>query len=206
MSEKCWRWDIINRLIKEMGYKSYLEIGVRRGACLNRIEAETKVGVDPRSPVEGVKKMTSDVFFEQNDETFDVIFVDGDHRWPQAVRDVLESLEILNPGGVILMHDCMALEEKHATGEHTTGLWNGTVWYGFSMLRMTRPDLEMWTIAEDHGVGIVRPGTQEPYCMHNAMELTHGYYRQFMKEILNLVEFEDFFSKTVPEWKATLDV
>ena len=92
MSDRIWRWDIINRLILELEYKSYLEIGVRRGACLSRIEAKEKVGVDPRSPVEDVLHMISDEFFQQNESTFDVIFVDGDHRWPQALRDVLNSL------------------------------------------------------------------------------------------------------------------
>jgi ABC-type uncharacterized transport system permease subunit len=131
------------------------------------------------------------------------IFVDGDHRWPQALRDVLNSLKVLNPGGTIVMHDCKAPVKKHATSKHTTGLWNGTVWRAFSMLRITRPDLEMWTVDQDHGVGIVRRGTQEPYVMHNVMELTHDYYRHYMKAILNLVEFEEFFEKTVPAWKVT---
>jgi hypothetical protein len=138
---KIFRWDIINRLIDELGYESYLEIGVRRGACLGKVKAKSKVGVDPRSPVEGVLKMTSDAFFEQNESTFDIIFVDGDHRWPQALQDVLNSLEVLNPGGVIVMHDCKAPVKKHATSKHTTGLWNGTVWRAFSMLRLTPPML-----------------------------------------------------------------
>jgi hypothetical protein len=203
MKDDCPRWDIINHVIKKMGYKTYLEVGVRKGACFMRVRAEEKTGVDPASPVEQVHKMTSDAFFEENEATFDIVFVDGDHRWPQATRDVLNSLKVLNPGGTIVMHDCKAPVKKHATSKHTTGLWNGTVWRAFSMLRITRPDLAMWTVDTDHGVGIVRKGSQEPYKMDNDRELTHDYYRHYMKAILNLVTPEEFFEEVVPTWEVT---
>ena len=74
------------------------------------------------------------------------------------------------------------------------------------MLRLTRPDLEMWTVDLDHGVGIVWRGAQEPHEMHKDKELTHDYYRHYMKAILNLVEFEEFFEDVVPAWKESSGV
>lgn len=41
------RWDIINHLIKENGYKTYLEIGYYKGWSFDRVECEEKWAVDP---------------------------------------------------------------------------------------------------------------------------------------------------------------
>ena len=36
------RYDIINRIIKAKGYKSYLEIGVQGGVCFQNVECQNK--------------------------------------------------------------------------------------------------------------------------------------------------------------------
>src|SRR5581483_4327771 len=41
------RWDIINHLIKQNNYKSYLEIGYYKGWSFDRIECGQKIAVDP---------------------------------------------------------------------------------------------------------------------------------------------------------------
>lgn len=41
------RWDIINHLIKQNNYKSYLEIGYYKGWSFDRVECEVKAAVDP---------------------------------------------------------------------------------------------------------------------------------------------------------------
>ena len=194
------RFDIINRLVKEMGYQRYLEVGVADGASWRRVEVDKKVGVDPTTKISGIIKAGSDEFFAHNTHNFDLVFVDGDHRWPQTLRDVLNALKVLEPQGTILMHDCMALNPARATAKFTPK-WNGTVWRAFTILRMTRPDLTMFTIREDHGIGVVRPGTQKVYEMDSRDELTHQYYRSHMDEILLLKGIDEFFGDVVPSWK-----
>ena len=50
--------------------------------------------------------MTSDEFFELNNEKFDFVFVDGlEHD--QVRRDVENALRCLNPGGYIALHDML---------------------------------------------------------------------------------------------------
>ena len=44
-------------------------------------------------------------FFQSNNREFDIVLVDGDHSYEGAKRDFEESLKILRPGGVILIHD-----------------------------------------------------------------------------------------------------
>lgn len=41
------RWDIINHLIKENNYKTYLEIGYYKGWSFDRVECKQKTAVDP---------------------------------------------------------------------------------------------------------------------------------------------------------------
>ncbi|MDD9814616.1 MAG: class I SAM-dependent methyltransferase [Gammaproteobacteria bacterium] len=38
-------------------------------------------------------------------EKYDLIFLDGDHRAPAVYREIPAALKLLNPGGVILLHD-----------------------------------------------------------------------------------------------------
>lgn len=42
---------------------------------------------------------------KQTDETYDFIFLDGDHSAPAVYKEVSAALQILAPGGVILLHD-----------------------------------------------------------------------------------------------------
>lgn len=44
-------------------------------------------------------------FMKNADETYDFIFLDGDHSSPAVYREVSMALNLLNPGGVILLHD-----------------------------------------------------------------------------------------------------
>ncbi len=44
-------------------------------------------------------------YMEQTSERFDLIFLDGDHEPHSVYREVSAALKILNPGGLILLHD-----------------------------------------------------------------------------------------------------
>ncbi len=50
-------------------------------------------------------RMKSDQFFDQNSMSFDVIIVDGDHRFEPAARDLKNSLRCLAPGGLLMCDD-----------------------------------------------------------------------------------------------------
>lgn len=68
------RFDLINHLIKENGFSRYLEIGVSiPSKCFDRIQVQTKMGVDPDASANASHVMTSDEFFEKNKEKFDII-------------------------------------------------------------------------------------------------------------------------------------
>ena len=157
------RWDVINYLVRIHDYKSYLEIGVFRGECLQHVRCEHKDGVDPAGKCN--YQITSDEFFRTTPETqtYDIIFVDGLHEAEQAQRDVDNALTRLNPGGVVVMHDCTPRnrEEQMVPNPGGQKAWTGDVWRAFVGLRR-RPDLEMYVVDTNNGIGIVRPGAQVP--------------------------------------------
>ena len=50
-------------------------------------------------------KSTSDKFFENNKEKFDVIYIDGSHEAPQVYKDLSNSWNCLNYNGIIICDD-----------------------------------------------------------------------------------------------------
>ena len=159
------RTDIINQEIRRNKAERYLEVGVRHAADnYDRVICKEKTGIDSRdqdkSP--GLLRQDSDTFFMVTVNKFDVIFIDGDHRYDQCQRDLKNALKHLRRGGVIILHDCLptcaaeALPEKPNTGK----AWCGEVWRVFLGV-MQRKDLCATLVPSDHGVGIVKRGRKQ---------------------------------------------
>lgn len=207
------RTYIINRLAKKINAKTYLEIGVRdHTQNFDKITIQYKVGVDPdvekscdRDPT---YKITSDQFFSSNNETFDLIFIDGLHEALQVERDILNSLDFLNDGGYIVCHDMNPIiyerqllkhdperheyslrEKERGNPEH--GFWNGDCWKAFVKLKIYRDDLVMKTVDTDFGVGIIQKGTQNKI---NAKlrDLTFDKLEKNRIEWLELISVDNF--------------
>jgi hypothetical protein len=182
---------ICQACLEGAGGGNYLEIGVSRGASFIPIWARAKWGVDPAYDLPrrqllkyrlasaiGWKevrlfRMTSDDFFKAQSQFLarrgvDVALLDGLHSYAQTLRDVLNTLNHLKPGGLIVLHDCNPLTQEAATAAQSydafvetqlpgwKGDWNGDVWKVIVHLRSLRNDLETVVLDCDHGVGIVR--------------------------------------------------
>lgn len=143
------RTQTILHAINKRGYSSYLELGCYKNATFIQIQCHRKVGVD--SSEGGTHRMTTDAFFAQNTETFDVIFIDAYHHHDQVLKDFENSLKVLNPEGLIVLHDCNPVDLAH---EAQNGC--GTAWRAFARHIRTRPDLDSIVGDYDHGVGCVR--------------------------------------------------
>ena len=50
-------------------------------------------------------KNTSDIFFKDNNEKFDIIYIDGWHEAPQVYKDICNSWNCLNKDGIIICDD-----------------------------------------------------------------------------------------------------
>jgi hypothetical protein len=156
------RIEIINGLIVKNNYKNYLEIGVQAGHCFAAIHCENKTGVDPDTGSAATVKKTSDDFFKNNKEKFDIIFIDGLHHADQVEKDILNSLKALKTGGTIVMHDCLPTSKRmQEIPLQEQNEWTGDTWRAYLKMRLTREDLEMCVVNTDWGCGIIRPGKQD---------------------------------------------
>jgi len=52
-----------------------------------------------------IHRLTSNDFFKQNNKKFDLIYVDGSHKATDVKNDFLNSLEIINQNGLIILDD-----------------------------------------------------------------------------------------------------
>ena len=177
------RTTVVQHLINQCDAGLYLEIGVESGRHFFQIEAPLKFAVDPRFKIPGGPRdnererfysMPSDTFFanppdEILKQGIDVAFVDGLHTHAQSLRDVENCLRHLNPGGVVVMHDCLPASEAEAAPDMESakrmpgfkGDWTGDVYRTILALRSRRPDLFVAVLNTDHGVGIIHPGEPE---------------------------------------------
>lgn len=159
------RMQLINWFISKYGYKRYLEIGCADDRNFNLIKCEEKVGVDPFQG--GTVRMTSDDYFafnhnELKDNRFDIVFIDGYHEFKQVLRDIRSSIQYLNEGGAIIIHDCdpKVKAEQMVPQPEGQGSWTGDVWKAIAVYR-TQIDYDIATFDGDRGCAIIllRPTT-----------------------------------------------
>lgn len=192
------RYDVINALIEAYGYNTYLELGTQGDRCLKEVRCDYKVGVDPEPVLHEEEnsdefyKMTSDDFFEQNQMSFDIIFIDGLHEDYQVRRDIFNSLKCITDGGAIVVHDCNPQEEinQQYPMPHVKS-WNGTVWRAWMAYRR-RKDVQMYVVDVDEGCGVIMRGTQEPI---KPRPLSFDNFRANRVKWLNLITEEEFYGK-----------
>jgi hypothetical protein len=192
------RTAIINLLIKEFGYHSYLEIGVQNPANnFDRIMCDNKIGVDPCPLRDDIIKLTSDDYFTglQPNVKFDIIFIDGLHHSVQVLRDVKNSLVHLNTGGTIVCHDMLPENEdmqKVPMPDSQKHAWTGDCWKAWAYLRMVEPNLDMLVLNADFGVGIIQVGTQEIFEPFVKMEnLEYDFLQSHKHKLLNVKNLKE---------------
>jgi len=123
--QESWSARRINKLQTGMADAcTYLEVGVQHGLTLEGVKIRHRVGVDPipRFDLESLPQGTeifvgtSDEYFASIDEEvlFDVIFLDGLHEWFQTYKDIVNSLNHLTTGGVIVVDDVVPCDEISA--------------------------------------------------------------------------------------------
>jgi hypothetical protein len=139
-----------------------LEIGVFQGHSLALHRPPTvAIGVDPQPLLSQPLRTETHVFPETSDTFFakerlaslvgrrriDVTFIDGLHRFEQSLRDVINAEAHADPGGAIVLHDTIPLDEVTQRRERCTQFYTGDVWRTVVCLKKYRPDLEVFTIA-----------------------------------------------------------
>jgi len=190
--------EIINYLIEKFKYKTYLEIGLEpRSLEFAKITAPNKIAIDPVKSSMVSFVGTSDEFFAQNKIIFDIILIDGLHHSDQVVKDIENSLKFLSNNGTILMHDCNPTDELMQRIPRDTVMWTGDVWKAFVQYREQHPELLMFTVNTDYGVGIIRHSDKKHEFKAGA-ELSYYNFERNRKKWLNLIQpDQDVLERTI---------
>jgi len=186
--------DLLNFIASKIGAKSYLEIGTNNGKNFNSIAVAHKVGVDPDLTAVATVHKTSDEFFKDNQETFDLVFIDGLHHADQVKRDIENGFHSLPTGGVLVIHDCNPSDEKHTHVPRDSKVWNGDVYKTVSGLTGG------FTMDMDYGCYILRKEEDVlVFAYAEGIDNPWEYFNKYRKELLNLVSVEEGL-KIIDSW------
>jgi len=186
------RTEIIQSLINKISAKKYLEIGMGPGINFKSIVCEHKICVDPTPTVPVTFSLTSDAFFEQNKDKYDVIFIDGLHWSEQVYKDINNSLEVLNDNGYIICHDMNPHSEfiQRYPQPKIESEWTGDCWKAWVRLRTERSDLNMFVIDTDYGCGVITRGKQDTIKITD--DLNWDLLNSNRGQLLNLITVDQF--------------
>ena len=189
-----FRWDLIEYLINKYKYSDYLEIGCDQDQLFSKVRIKNKTGVDPISG--GNIRKTSDEFFRENKNKFDIIFIDGLHTYNQVKKDILNSIKYLNDEGVILIHDCLPDSMAKQAVPRYKMQWNGDVWKAIVDLRQNA-DLEIFTCEIDQGIGIIKKNKNTSILKIDKPieKLKFEDYYENYKNYMRIISLEEFKKK-----------
>ncbi len=155
------RKNIIQSKAIDIKAKSYLELGLRdKNAVYNHIPCEIKHSVDINDKF-ATYTMSTDDFFQNlenlklnlnKDYKWDIIFIDANHLADFVKNDILNSLNHLNDGGMLFLHDVLP---KNYPAQLETG-GNQTAWKVIPDLLKNHPEIHICSVPEMHGgLGVV---------------------------------------------------
>ena len=189
------RYDIINKIIIKKNYTSYLEIGCFKDETFNQINIKKKIGVDPVSG--GNLRMTSDKFFIENKEKFDLIFIDGLHVYEQVIKDIFNSIKVLKENGIILVHDCLPRKLWYQTPTRMSDTWNGDVWKAIVECR-TLENIDTYTCLADEGIGVIKVQKNNNLLNLNLSNFKNLKYKEYYtnrESLMNIISVEKLINQ-----------
>jgi len=154
------RTQLINRIIRDGNYHSYLEIGFLDDGDdplnIPFVDCPVRTGVDPAYDGE-----TSDDFFGAKQAhrpgiRYDCIFVDGLHHHEQAYRDIINSLNVLSHHGTLLIHDTNPQHYQQQVVPRHQQDWTGNVWRAVLQARLACPYHICYTLPVETGITIMQ--------------------------------------------------
>ena len=220
--------DLINWLGSQAGYKSYLEVatpltGHQFGLIsrqlftdVQRVMYQSPLGYDDGMEIayRTSSEDSGECFraLQERHRKFDLIFVDPAHTYESSRRDLELALELMNPHGTLVVHDCHPTTPEIASPQFREGVWLGLTYLAFLDLIRERPELDYCVVDFDNGCGVMRrrettraPGAIGPAPAVWMTSLRSGMpghdYRDWptymanRTEILNLVSVPEFLRR-----------
>ncbi|MBN8936640.1 MAG: hypothetical protein J0I13_10240 [Rhizobiales bacterium] len=166
------KMDIVHRLMDRFGYSRYLEIAtsttglyhheIKRGrlAVCRRLLYNLPPDFSDGQPIDyacaGLDISPALTAIAAEGVRFDIMLVDPYHGYEQSYRDIAEAFTMLEPGGALVVHDCLPPDESLARPEFTPGSWCGVTYKAYLDFVLGRADLRYLTVDTDYGCGVVR--------------------------------------------------
>lgn len=191
------RTKLLKFIIKNKKVLNYLEIGCDNNDNFNQIDEylELKVGVDPERG--GNIRKTSDQFFIDNNDIFDLIFLDGLHTCKQTFKDFVNSLSFSKIGTFILFHDCLPINFSGQVVPREQLSWTGDIWKIFFLIHDYKINYKIGRF--DSGCGLVQVNEhlleiKNTFDINKYDNLSFDYFYENYKklEICNIKEIHDF--------------
>lgn len=211
--ESISKSDIINRLIEQFGFASFLEYNKFEGeSYFQEVVCESKelAYIPEQSYLDATNiKRLLNIISDTNlnkildleqlqihyaERKFDIIFFDPVHVRPEVDRALQILPTLLNPGGILVVHDCNPENFSLTTVDRRPGEWMGETYKAFAIFRYFNR-AQTQTISEDFGVGLI---------WNTNLNLSYSYeydinYQDFEKnrtEYVGLLKYDDFLLKT----------
>jgi hypothetical protein len=139
--------DLITELVKQLDCSSYLELGVYDGVTLSKVKnyVDRLISVD----IKDIRKEkigefyldTTDNFFKNFNDQVDFIFIDADHSFESVKRDFENSIKLLSPFGMIVLHDTDPITKEYLAPNYCNDSYKMDEW-----IRKNYHDLDIMTL------------------------------------------------------------
>ncbi len=153
--------DFLSRLHELLRPRTYLEIGVARGASLS-VSRCRSIGIDPAFAVDhellapvSLVRATSEEFFDRLERAgagpfgatpVDLAFIDGLHHFEAALDDFINVERHSSRSAVIVFDDIFPRDEDEGARAPREVNWTGDVFRIPAALAACRPDLQIMTV------------------------------------------------------------
>lgn len=188
-----WKGFLINDLISDLNYKSYLELGVSVGESWKLISCENKIGVDNNINVanefDGVVHSTTDDYFLNNQNKFDLIYIDALHEKNQVYKDFKNSFNALNDSGIIIFHDINPLDISQTHFNSSGDIFE--LWIELSNT------YKVYTIKGTAGdsVGVFIKSENSKFIDIEVKDYTYQFFSENRERFISYLNYEEIINK-----------
>jgi Methyltransferase domain len=146
----------------------------------------------------------------------DICLIDGFHTYECATRDLIFAFELIEDGGVLVVHDCLPPSQLFASPSWTKGDWAGVSYKAYLDFVLTRDDLDYFTVDADWGCGVIvknrawnfmadSPSTIRKsklacdwFSIHNDDQAVFNFFLKNHEQLLRLIPTKAFVSGLGP--------
>ena len=189
-----WKGFLINDLISDLNYKSYLELGVSIGESWKLISCENKIGVDNNINVanefDGVIHATTDDYFLNNKDKFDLIYIDALHEKNQVYKDFKNSFNVLNDSGVIIFHDVNPFDISQTHFNNS-----GDVFELWIELAKTYKVYIIKNEYDGDSVGIFIKSKNSKFIDIEVKDYTYQFFSENREDFISYLNYEEIINK-----------